>query len=80
MNSPKNKYRYQLTYGKALKGIGSSCSFTSNDINENHPMIKHHANQAKKNNTKLLVSISKNKKQYPNFDWQKIKSFEICKI
>ena len=77
MNSPKNKYRYQLTYNKAIKEIGNSTSFTSDDLNENHPMIKHHANQAKRNNTSLLVSISENKKQYPEFDWQKVKSFEI---
>lgn len=77
MNSPKNKFRYQLTYGKPLKGIGSKISFTSNELDENHNVIKHHANQAKRNNTTLDVVILENKDFYPDFDWQKVKSFEI---
>lgn len=77
MNSPKNKFRYQLTYGKPLKGIGSVSSFTSNHLDENHNVIKHHANQAKKNNTTLNVVVLENKKVYLGFDWQKVKSFEI---
>ena len=77
MNSPKNKFRYQLTYGKSIKGIGSSSSFTANELDKNHPTIQHHAKQAKRNNTTLNVVVLENKKVYPDFDWQKVKSFEI---
>lgn len=74
--SPKNKYKYQLTYGKSIKGIGSSSSFTSNGLDQNHSIIKHHANQAKRNNTTLDVVVLENKKVFPDFDWQKVKSFQ----
>lgn len=77
LRSPKNKYSYQLTYGKALKEIGSSSTFTSDELNENHPMVKHHAEQAKRNNTTLTVVIKENKKTYPEFDWQEVKKIEL---
>jgi len=77
MKSPKNKFRYELTYGKPLKGISSTTSFTGNKLDENHPMIKHHKEQAKRNKTTLKVVVLENKKNFPEFDWEKVKSFNI---
>jgi hypothetical protein len=76
LRSPKNKYRYALTYGKAISGIGSCTSFTSNDLSSELPLIKHHSQQAKRNNTFLNVEIFENKFAYPNFSWVNVKSFK----
>jgi len=71
--SPKNKYSVSLTYGKALKEIGSSSTFTTNEINENDNVLKHHIDQAKRNETSLTVVWKENKKVYPEFDWVEVK-------
>jgi hypothetical protein len=75
LRSPKNKFRYELTYGKAISGIGSVTSFTSNDLSNQLPLIKHHSQQAKRNNTFLNVEVFENKEIYPKINWVKIKSF-----
>ena len=69
--SPKNKFRASLTYGKALKGLGSASSFTCNEISENE-MLKHHIDQAKRNNTSLSVVWFENKSSFPSFDWVEV--------
>jgi len=79
LRSPKNKFRYALTYGKAISGIGSCTSFTSNELSNELPLIKHHSQQAKRSNTFLNVEIFENKKIYPNFNWVKIESFTTKK-
>jgi hypothetical protein len=76
LRSPKNKFRYELTYGKAISGIGSATSFTSNDLSSELPLIKHHSQQAKRNNTFLNVEIFENKFAYPKFSWVNVKSFK----
>ena len=76
LRSPKNKFRYELTYGKSISGIGSDTSFTSNDLSNELPLIKHHTQQAKRNNTFLNVEVFENKFNYPYFNWVKVKC--IC--
>lgn len=71
--SPKNKYRIELTYGKAISEIGSVSSYTANETSETHNVLLHHIEQAKKNNTTLTVVWKENKKVYPEFDWVEVK-------
>jgi hypothetical protein len=73
MRSPKNKFRVEITYGKALSGIGSVSSFTCNELDENHSMVAHHLEQAKKAKTSLLIVWKENKAEYPSFDWVEVK-------
>lgn len=77
LRSPKNKYMVQMTYGKPIKEIGSSSTFTTDEVNKNHSMIKHHASQAKRNNTDLTVVWSENKETYPKFEWVEIEKYTI---
>lgn len=71
MNSPKNKFRAEITFNKLLKGIGSVTSFTANDITQLQSYIK------AMNYTDCHVVIKENKSQYPSFNWVTVQSYDI---
>jgi hypothetical protein len=73
--SPKNKIRAAITYSKPLKGIGSASSATANDVSVLKGHIQFHIDQAHRNNTTCLITISENLKQYPDFDWKEIEKY-----
>jgi len=75
--SPKNHFRVELNYSRPLAGIGSASSFTCNEMDEKHPMLQHHTEQAGRNGVALSVRWLENKATYPAFDWQEVKSYTI---
>jgi len=75
--SPKNRFRVELNYAQPVDGIGSAASFTCNEMDEKHPMLQHHIEQAGRNGVALSVKWLENKATYPAFDWQDVKSYTI---
>ena len=75
--SPKNRFRVELNYAQPIDGIGSASSFTCNEMDEDHPMVQHHTEQAGRNGVALSVKWLENKATYPSFDWQESKRSTI---
>ena len=66
MRSPKDKFSGKVCFSKPLKGVGSEVLFTANSVEQ----IKSYASMYDTHDYTLY--ISENKKQYPEFDWQRI--------
>lgn len=75
--SPKNRFRVELNYAQPIDGIGSASSFTCNEMDEDHPTLQHHTEQAWRNGVALSVKWLENMTTYPAFDWQELKSYTI---
>ena len=75
--SPKNKYRIEIHFSKPLNGIGNVTSITANEIEAASNHIKLFTDQAHRIKATCLISIWENLKSYPEFDWKKIKSYEV---
>ena len=73
--SPKNKYRASVSYSKALKGIGSVSNATANEVVDLKSYIQYYIDQAHRNKAKCFITISKNLKKYPDFDWKEIERY-----
>jgi len=80
LRSPKNKFRIEFFYSKPLKGVGSYCSITSDDVDKSSNVISHYTNMAKRNNVSITVTIFENKKVYPCFEWKKIDHYTLNKV
>lgn len=72
--SPKNKFRVEINYSKAIKGIGSVCSFGTMSIAnlESNNFYKHYIELAKNNDVDCTVKVLENKATFPEFNWVKI--------
>ena len=77
LRSPKNKYRVEFNYSEPLEGIGSSISFTTNDVEKSSNFISHCVQMAKQNNVSVTVIVKENKKVYPEFEWQQINQYSL---
>lgn len=75
LKSPKNKYRASVSYSKAIKEIGSVSSATANEIDVLKSHIQYYIDQAHRNKATCFITISKNLKQYPEFDWKDIERY-----
>lgn len=71
MNSPKNKFRIEITFNKPLIGIGSVVSYTANSVEQLDAYVK------AMNCKKCHVVIQENKENYPKFKWVTINSYDI---
>lgn len=76
LRSPKNKFSAELTYSKPLNGVGSTTTLSANDVAELKARAKFYIDQAHRNDATCHVKISKNIKQYPDFDWKVIDQYE----
>jgi len=79
LRSPKNKFRIEFNYSKPVKGLGSSCFITSNEVEKYSNMIDHYIQMAKRNNVSVSITVKENKKTYPEFDWQIIDQYTVNK-
>ena len=77
LRSPKNNFRIEFKYSKALEGIGSSCTITSNDVQKSSNFIDHYVQMAKQNKASVTVTVKENKKVYPEFDWHQIDQYNV---
>lgn len=69
IHSPKNRYRAEINYPKAIKGVGSVQSFTSNDFAKLEAMVK---DQIKIADSSAVVKYMENRETYPAFDWHTV--------
>lgn len=70
-NSPKNKYRAQITYSRPLKGVGSVISVTADDLETLDSRIAYYTRNLRKNET-CNITRWVNADEYPAFDWRRI--------
>jgi hypothetical protein len=75
MRSPKNKYRIEFDYSKPLKGIGSFCSFTTDNVDTSTNVIEHYLQMARQNKVNVTVTIKENTDVYPKFNWKQINKY-----
>ena len=73
--SPKNKYSADISYSKALSGIGSCSSASANDVAELKNFIEFYIRQARQNKSTCTITILENMDQYPKFNWVKIEQY-----
>lgn len=71
MRSPKDKYSATITFSKYVEGIGQSVTVTGNSIQE----INDLALSYKKFGAYIVVR--ENKSEYPKFNWEVIKEYEL---
>ena len=69
IHSPKNRYRAEIRYAKALKEIGSVQSFTGNDLRALLDLCASHVRIA---NTRASVKVIENVDIYPRFEWHDV--------
>lgn len=74
--SPKNRFRVEITYSKAISEIGSVSSVSGSTIEEVKNRLDFYINQAERNGAKCHVVITENLATYPEFNWVKIESYE----
>lgn len=74
IRSPKNPFRVEINFAKALKELGSCVSFTATSIDECKNLAKQQVSIAK---TKASVKIMQNLKTYPSFEWVNVESYAL---
>ena len=74
--SPKNKYSGEIRFSKALEGIGSAWGVTANELELLKYRLQFYIDLARKNKATCHIRIYENLKQYPDFDWVEIESYE----
>ena len=77
IHSPKNRYRAEIRYEKALKDVGSVQSFTSNSLDK---LMRMCSNQVAIAKTKATVKVIENVDVYPRFDWQDVAVWKMNEL
>lgn len=73
--SPKNKYFAEVYYNEALKNIGSVSSLGGMDIDDLKNSIPYYLGDNIKKAKGATVVIRKNRKTFPEFDWQVVETY-----
>lgn len=76
MHSPKNAYRVEIHYDKALKNLGSVSSFGGMTIEVVDGLA---IGEVKRNKMGAQIIIKHNVAGYPDFDWKEVKSYHVNK-
>lgn len=74
LRSPKNRYRVEVHYPQPLEGVGSVVSFGTMSLEGIDNYIRRYWMN---NQPKAYVVIRENKKTYPEFDWQTVRTGDI---
>lgn len=75
LHSPKNAYRVEIHFEKPVKGLGSSVSYTSDDVEGCERLATMQAGKEKN----VYVKIMKNEDVFPKFNWVTVKTYYINK-
>lgn len=76
MHSPKNPYRVEIHYDKALKNLGSVSSFGGMTIEVVDGLA---IGEVKRNKMGAQIIVKHNVAGYPDFDWKEVKSYHVNK-
>ena len=74
LRSPKNRYRVEVHYPQPLEGVGSVVSFGTMSLEGIEDYIRRYWMN---NQPTVYVVIKENMKQYPSFDWQTVRTFDL---
>ena len=77
LRSPKAKFYVSINFNRAIKGIGSSISYSGDSIEGLKSLAKKALSAA--GAEKAQCRIYENKATYPSFDWLHVESFNISK-
>ena len=77
LHSPKAKYYVRINFNRAIKGIGSSSTYSGDSIEGLRSLAREVLSAA--GAEKAQCHIYENKATYPSFDWAHVESFEISK-
>ena len=77
IHSPKNRYRAEIRYEKAIKEVGSVQSFTCNSLDE---LLHICGKQVAIAKTKATVKVIENVDVYPRFDWQDVAVWKMNEL
>lgn len=77
--SPKNKFRAEVTYPKAIAGIGSVGSVGAMTLDDAKHLAQTFLIDTKNTPGEYSVRIRENKKEYPEFDWVDSVSYKVNK-
>ena len=77
IHSPKNRYRAEIRYDKAIKEVGSVQSFTCNSLDE---LLHICGTQVAIAKTKATVKVIENVDVYPRFDWQDVAVWKMNEL
>lgn len=69
IHSPKNKFRVEIVFDKAIKGLGSVVSYTAASVSACMSLASRY--------TDATVVIQENQQAYPSFNWQTVKKYKI---
>lgn len=74
LHSPKNPYRVEINYNKALKGLGSVSSYGAMTQEQ---ALSYAIAEIKRNKMGATIIIEKNFNKYPEFDWRKVLRLKV---
>lgn len=77
IHSPKNRYRAEIRYDKAIKEVGSVQSFTCNSLDE---LLHICGKQVAIAKTKATVKVIENVDVYPRFDWKDVAVWKMNEL
>lgn len=77
IHSPKNRYRAEIRYEKALKEVGSVQSFTGNNLRS---LLDLCGRQVRIASTRASVKVIENVDIYPHFNWQQVGIYHMNEL
>lgn len=77
IHSPKNRYRAEIRFNKAVKELGSVVSFTHNNIYELQQLCSKQVAAAR---VGASVKVIENVDVYPRFDWQDVAVWKMNEL
>ena len=72
--SPRNRYLISVYFPKAIKGVGSCVSFGSMTLDNIEKIVRR---DYMYNLPVVRVFVDENMKKYPEFEWKKVKAFDV---
>lgn len=76
-NSPKNIFWAEISFDKAVKGIGSVISRGAMTLEEAKSRAESAAREYTKLGRRAYIVISQNLSTYPEFNWTVVEKYEL---
>lgn len=79
MRSPRNKFRVEINYDRALDTVGSVEAFGAMTMEQVRAIVINHYATRRSNHPDITarVVVMENKATYPSFDWQQVAVWEL---
>ena len=79
MRSPRNKFRVEINYDRALDTVGSVEAFGAMTMEQVRAIVTNHYALRRSNHPDLTarVVVLENKATFPSFDWQQVAVWDL---